>query len=340
MNPAPHCSRTPMPQQRRSCLLTAIAGAMAVCLWASPAAAQAYPTKTITLVVGFPPGGALDTIGRALADEMGKTLGQKVIVDNKPGAGGALAVNAVLGAPADGHTLLMAAINLATAPAMSGVRYNPRTDLAMVSQITSVPVLMLASGKGTLKSPAELLALAKKTEGGAKVGTGGIGTSGHLALELLSRSQKVPLLHVPYKGGAAASMGLIAGEIDVYYDLGSGSLKSFLDAGTIRALAVMQDTRSPALPDVKSAKELGLPADTYIRSWQGIAVKGGTPQAVVDRLHKAVIAAAESTAFKARAWQLASDVVTSKTPADFQRFHDAELDRWTQVIKDAGIKPQ
>jgi len=327
---------------RRQWLLAALAAAAAVAtaLPVAPAAAQTFPNKTITLVVGFPPGGALDTIGRALAEEMSKTLGQKVIVDNKPGAGGVLAVNAVLGAPADGYTLLMAAINLATTPAMSGVRYNPRTDLAMVSQISSVPVLMLASGRGTLKSPAELLALAKATQGGAKVGTGGIGTSGQLALELLSRSQKVELLHVPYKGGAQASMGLIAGEIDITFDLGSGSLKGFLDAGTIRALAVMQESRSPALPNVKSARELGLPAETYIRSWQGVAVKGGTPPAVVDRLHKAVVAAAETSVFKARAWQLASDVVTSKTPADFQRFHDTELERWTKVIKDAGIKPQ
>ena len=328
------------PTDRRQWLLAACATTIAAVLPAAPAAAQAYPEKTITLVIGFPPGGALDTIGRALADEMSKSLGQRIIVDNKPGAGGALAVNTVLGAPADGYTLLMAAINLATTPAMSGVRYNPRSDLMMVSQISSVPVLMLASGKGPLKSPAELVALAKATPGGAKVGTGGIGTSGQLALELLSRSQKVPFLHVPYKGGAQASMGLIAGEIDITFDLGSGSLKSFLEAGTIRALAVMQEARSPALPTVKSAKELGLPANTYIRSWQGIAVKGGTPKAVVDRLHKAVVAAAETTAFKARAWQLASDVVTSESPAEFQRFHDAELDRWTQVIKDAGIKPQ
>ena len=328
------------PADRRQWLLAACAAAIATFLPAAPATAQTFPEKTITLVVGFPPGGALDTIGRTLADEMSKSLGQKVIVDNKPGAGGALAVNTVLGAPADGYTLLMAAINLATTPAMSGVRYKPHTDLMMVSQISSVPVLMLTSGKGTLKSPTELLALAKATPGGAKVGTGGIGTSGHLALELLSRSQKVPFLHVPYKGGAQASMGLIAGEIDITFDLGSGSLKSFLDAGTIRALAVMQDARSPALPNVKSAKELGLPADTYIRSWQGIAVKGGTPQPVVDRLFKAVVAAADTPAFKARAWQLASDVVTSKSPAEFQRFHDAELDRWTRVIKDAGIKPQ
>lgn len=314
--------------------------ALAAALPALPALAQTYPDKTMTLVIGFPPGGALDTIGRALADELSKSLGQKVIVDNKPGAGGALAVNAVLNAPADGHTLLMAAINLATAPAMVGVRYNPRTDLTMVSQITSVPVLMLTLGKGKLQTPAELIAAAKATAAGAKAGSGGVGTSGHLAIDLPMRSQKIPLLRVPYKGGAAANMAVIAGEVDIIYDLGSGSLQSFLEAGTIRPLAVMQEARSKALPDVKSAKEMGLPADTCIRSWQGIAVRGGTPPAVLEKLYKAEIAAAETPAFRARAWQLASDVVTSRSPAEFQRFHDTELERWTQLIKDAGIKAQ
>jgi tripartite-type tricarboxylate transporter receptor subunit TctC len=210
----------------------------------------------------------------------------------------------------------------------------------MVSQISSVPVFMLTSGKGKLQSPAEVIKASKTTEGGLKMGSGGIGTSTHLAIELFTRSQKLPFLHVPYKGGAAANLAVIGGEVDIIFDLGSGSLKGFLDAGTIRPLAVMQDVRSKALPDVKSAKELGLPPDTYIRSWQGIAVKGGTPQPIVDRLHKAVLAAADTPAFRARAWQLASDVVTSKTPAEFQNFHDAELERWTALIKAAGIKPQ
>ena len=326
-------------QRRRVFAGVLLATAAAITL-PLPAAAQTWPDKTITLVVGFPPGGALDTIGRALADELSKSLGQKVIVDNKPGAGGSLAVTTVLNAPADGYTLLMAAINLATAPAMTGVRYDPKTDLTMVSQITSVPVLMLTAGKGKLDTPAAAIAASKATSGGLKMGSGGIGTSGHLAIELLMRSQKIPVLHVPYKGGAAANMAVISGEVDVIYDLGSGSLKSFLEAGTIKPLAVMQETRSGALPNVKSAKEQGLPPDTYIRSWQGIAVKGGTPKPVIDKLHKAVVAAADTPAFRARAWQLASDVVTSKTPQDFQRFHDAELERWTAVIKEAGIKPQ
>jgi len=305
-----------------------------------PAAAQNWPDRTITLVVGFPPGGSLDTIARSMAEELSNSLGQKVIVDNKPGAGGSLAVSNVLNAPADGYTLLMAAINLATAPALTGVRYDPKTALTMVSQISSVPVFMLTSGKGKLNTPAELIAASKTTDGGLKMGSGGIGTSGHLAIELLTRSQKIPVLHVPYKGGAAANLAVLSGEVDLIFDLGSGSLKGFLEAGTIKPLAVMQDTRSSALPNVKSAKELGLPPDTYIRSWQGIAAKAGTPNDIVVKLHKAVVAAADTPGFRARAWQLASDVVTSKSPQDFQRFHDAELERWTALIKAANIKSQ
>lgn len=324
---------------RRPFLKTLLLAAMGCGMTAS-ALAQTYPDKPVTLVLGFPPGGALDTVARALADEMGKTLGQKVIIDNKPGAGGNIATTAVLNAPADGYMLLLAAINLATAPALSGVRYKPKTDLAMVSQITSVPVLMLAAGKSRLNTPADVIAESRRTDGGLKMASGGIGTSGHLAIELLARSQKMPFLHVPYKGGAAASMALIGGEVDVNFDLGSGSLKSFLDAGTVKALAVMQDARVASLPNVKSAKELGLPADTYIRSWQGVAVKAGTPKPIIDKLHKAVIAATDTPAFRSRLWQLGSEVVTSKTPADFEKLHDAELDRWTAVIKAAGIKPQ
>ncbi len=325
---------------KRHPLISVLFTAALVCAPALPALAQTYPSKTITMVVGFPPGGALDTVARALADEMAKTLGQKVIVDNKPGAGGNIAVSAVLNAPADGYSLMLAAINLATAPALTGVKYNPKADLTMVSQVASVPVLMLTSGKSALNTPADVIAAAKKTSDGMNMGSGGIGTSGHLAIELLARSQKIPYVHVPYKGGAAANMAMIGGEVDVIFDLGSGSLKSFLDAGTVKALAIMQDSRVASLGNVKSAKELGLPPETYIRSWQGVAVRSGTPAPIVDKLHRAVVAAADTPSFRARLWQLGSEVVTSKTPAEFQRFYEAELDRWTAVIKSAGIKAQ
>jgi tripartite-type tricarboxylate transporter receptor subunit TctC len=324
---------------RRRVATTVVIAALAAAAAALPGTVAAFPDKPVTLVIGFPPGGAGDTISRALADEMSRTLGQRVIVDNKPGAGGNIATTAVLNAPADGYTLLFAGINLATAPALSGVRYDPAADLQMVAQMTSVPVLMLVSGKSRYQSPADVLKGAKAETKGMSVGTGGNGTSGHLALELLARHNGVPFVHVPYRGGAAANTALIGGEVEMIFDLGSATLKGFIDAGTIRPLAVMQGNRVSSLPNVKSAKEQGLPDSTHIRSWQGIAVKAGTPKAVVQRLHQAINAAVDTPAFRARAWQLGSEVVVSKSPDEFQRFYLGELDRWGAVIKAAGMKP-
>lgn len=326
--------------RRRS--LAVRATLIALAAWAGLACgpAHAYPDKPITLFVGFSAGGAADTVARALAEEMSKTLGQRVIVENRGGASGNLATAALLQTPADGHSLLFAAIHLATNPAMIGVKYDPVTDLRMVSQVTSVPVLMLASSQSPLKSPADVVAASKQASGGLKTGSGGIGTSSHLAGELFTRSQGIPFLHVPYKGGPPANQALLGGEIDLMFDLMSGALRGFVEAGRVRPIAVMQASRIAALPDVKSAKEWGLPESTYIRSWQGIAVRAGTPAPVLEKIHAAVVAAANTPSVRARVWQLGSEVVTSKTPAEFQAYYAAELQRWAALVKAANIKAE
>jgi tripartite-type tricarboxylate transporter receptor subunit TctC len=299
-----------------------------------------FPNRPITLYVGFAPGGAADTVARVVAEEMRKHLGQNVVVENKSGASGNLATQAILSAPADGYSVVFAAIHLATNPALRGVPYNPKSDLTMVSQITSVPVLMLSSVARPVNSPQDAVELARKEPGGLKVGSGGIGTSSHLAMELFSRSRNVPFIHVPYRGGAPANLALMSGEIDLMFDLMSGSLKSMVDSGKVRPIAVMQDSRLQAMPDVKSAKELGLPEDTFIRSWQGLAVRSGTPASIVTRLHAAVVASAQSPAVRQRIEQLGSEVVISKSPADFQAHYERELDRWSSLIKAANIKAE
>ena len=315
--------------------------AVALHLCASfPVYAQAFPDKPLTLLVGFAPGGAADSVARSLALELSKELGQQVVVDNRSGASGNIATQALLRAPADGHTLLFAAIHFATNPAIGGVSYDPLKDLTMVSQVTSVPVVMLANAQGPLKLPADVIAASKKAAGGLRVGSGGIATSSHLAMELFARSQNVPFLHVPYRGGAPANQALIAGDVDLMFDLMSGTLKGMVDGGRLRAITVMQEKRVPALPEVKSAEELGLPATTFIRSWQGIAVRSGTPPATVTKLHRAVLAAAATPAFKAAIDQLGSTVVTSATPDDFQKYYLAELARWGTLIKAANIKAE
>lgn len=321
--------------------VAALALAALAPLGAAQAQSGGFPDRPLTLVVGFAPGGSSDTVSRVLAEELGKQLGQRVIVDNRSGASGNIGTQAVLSAPADGHTLLFAAIHLATNPWLVGVKYDTRADLAMVSQITSVPVVMLASGAGALRQPADVVALARQSPGGVRISSGGIGTSSHLAMELFSRSQSVPFVHVPYRGGSPANQALLAGEVDLMFDLMSGSLRQLIDSGRMRALAVMQEQRVASLPEVKSAAELGLPPDTHIRSWQGIAVRAGTPREVVARLHRAVVAAATSPAFAARVREpLDLDVVTSASPEDFQKVYVAELARWGQLIKAANIKPE
>ena len=327
----------PQPSRR---LTLAFAAACLAVAGSGAAHAQKFPDKPITLYIGFAPGGGGDTVARALADEMSKNLGQRVVVDNKAGASGNIATQTVLNNPADGYSLIFAAIHFATNPWIGGVKYDPKADLQMVSQITSVPVLMVASTESGIKTPADAVALARKTQGGLKAASGGVATSSHLAQELFKREMKVPMLHIPYKGGAPANQDLMAGQVDMMFDLMSGSLKATIDSGRVTPVAVMQGTRIPALPNVPSAEELKLPRGTHIRSWQGIAVKGGTPAPVVKRLHEAVVAAASSEPFRARVAQLGSEVVISGKPEDFQAFYTRELARWQAVIKDAGIKPE
>ncbi len=268
---------------------------------------------------------------------MSKQLRQPVLVDNKSGASGNIATQTVLENAPDGYSLLFAAIHLATNPALAGVKYDPRKDLTMVSQVTSVPVVMLASNASGLVTPNDVQMAARKTAGGLRAGSGGVGTSSHLALELFKRSMNAPMLHVPYSGGAPANQALVSGQIGVMFDLMSGSLKTLVDTGKVKPLAVMQNRPVSALPSVKSAGELGLPSATYIRSWQGIAVKSGTPKPAVDQLHQAVVAAASSPAFRARMQVLGSEVLTSGTPDDFQAHYVRELTRWATLVKAANI---
>jgi tripartite-type tricarboxylate transporter receptor subunit TctC len=331
--------RHPMNDNLRTYRRAALAAACAVLLGAgsAPAFAQKFPERPITLVVGFAPGGAADTVARTLADEMSKVLGQPVIVDNKAGASGNIATQQVVNKEPDGYQILFAAINLATNPWLGGVKYDPFKDLSFVSQITSVPVVMLASNASGFKEPADVEKAARGTPGGLAAGSGGVGTSSHLALELYKRAQNLPFVHVAYKGGAPANVDLMAGQIPVMFDLMSGSLKSLIESGKVRPLAVMQPERVKSLPHVKSAGEWGLPASTHIRSWQGIAVRSGTPPAVIEKLREAVVKAANSPAFHARAEALGSDVMTS-SPAEFQSFYVTELNRWQSLIKSANIK--
>jgi tripartite-type tricarboxylate transporter receptor subunit TctC len=311
----------------------------AACVAAPPlAGAQAYPTRPISLLVGFPAGGGFDTVMRALAEEMGKHLGQTVTVENRPGAAGAIATQALVAAPADGHTLLASGLQLATGPHLNKVTYNPQADLVMVRQVSSVPVLLLTHAASPIRTGADIVALAKKDGKGVSIGTGGPGTTGHFGTFVVGSGLAVQTVHVPFRGGAPALTALAGGEVDLVFDQPSGAMQGMLDAKRVRVVALMQENPSPGLPGVKTAKEIGLPLEVELRGWQGIGVRGGTPEAVIRRLDAAVTAAAGTTAFKARLAGLGIDPVTGVGPAEFQKHYLEEFNRWGAFIKKYDIK--
>lgn len=302
--------------------------------------AQTYPEKPISLVVGFATGGAFDTVMRYLAEELTKQLGQPVTVDNKAGAGGAIATQAIISAPADGYTLLAAGLQLGTGPHLNKVSYNPKTDLTMVRQVTSVPVMLLTHTNSPIHNAADMVALAKKNGNGITIGTGGPGTTGHFGTFVIGNGLKISTVHVPFRGGAPALTALAGGEIDLVFDQASGAMQGLIDAKKIRVISVMQEKQAAAMPTTKSATDIGLPLEVELRGWQGIAVKSGTPVAVVNRLNTALAAVTASPAFKSKIDKLGMDLVTQSSPEAFQKHYLTELDRWGAFIAKYQIKAQ
>ena len=304
------------------------------------AQAQTYPNKPISLYVGFSAGGAADGVMRTLAEEMSKQLGQPITVDNRPGAGGLIATQAVLAAPANGYSLLFAGLQLATGPHLNKVNYNPQTDLTMVRQVTSVPVILLAPWDSPVRTAADITALAKKKGNSLSMGTGGVGTTGHFGTFVLGNGLGVQALHVPFKGGAPGLQALAGNELDLMFDQSSSVMQGLIDAKKIRIVSVMQEKPASSMPGVKSAAEIGLPLEVELRGWQGIAVKGGTPAAIVSQINAAIAAAVASPAVKARVAQFGMELISDSTPESFQKYYQAEYDRWGGFIKKYQIKAE
>lgn len=288
--------------------------------------------------MGFAPGGAADTVARALAEQLGKELGQPVVVDNRTGASGNIATQAALSAPADGYTLLFGGIQLATNPAMMNAGYDPEKDIRLVTQFNSLPVVMLVRADSPYRTAVDVTNSMRNTPGGLTFASGGIGTSSHLAAELLSRVTGAPYTHVPFRGGAPATQALLAGDVQVMFDLMSGSLKGMIDAKKVRPVVVMQAARAVGLPDVPAAGEQGLKPEVFIRTWQGLAVRSGTPPEIVNRLFEATQAAVRTPAMSDRFAQLGMETTLSASTAAAQQFYLAELVKWGALIRAANIK--
>lgn len=300
------------------------------------AQAQGYPTKPVTIVVPFAPGGAADTMARQLAERLNKRLGQPVIVENKPGAGTMIASEHVAKAVPDGHTVLLAASSLGIAPSLySKVNYDPVKDFTPISLVASVVHVLEVHPSVPVKSVAELIAWLKANPTKANYGSVGAGTSTHLESELFNTMAGVKMTHVPYKGSAPALMDLVGGNLQVMFDAWASS-GPFIKDGKTRLLAVTTARRSKILPDVPTVAESGLPGYEAM-PWLGFVAPAGTPAAAVSRFHADLMEVLKEPAVQEKFNSLGLDIIGNQ-PQEFAEFIKKDIVKWAKVIKDSGAK--
>lgn len=318
--------------------LLAGAWVLAGVLGAPQAHAQAYPSKPIRIISPSGAGGPVDVICRTVAHALSDVLGQQVVVENRVGAAGLIGADFVVKAPPDGYTLLFGFSGpLAIVPNLNPkTPYDPVKDLAPISKVAAAPYVLLVHPSVPATSVKQLVALAKARPGKMNFGSGGVGVGIHMAGELFNYAAGVKVVHVPYQGAAPAMTALIAGEIDMMFN-GLTPVLPHLSSGRVRVLAVGGPSRTPLLPGVPTILESGFDFNT--EGWYGVVAPRGTPQPVIDALHKALVQAMGSADMKARMTKLAIESGAT-TPAEFAKLIRDENERWSKVIKAAGIKVQ
>jgi len=304
------------------------------CLTANAVFAQGYPSKPVRIIVPFSAGGPNDILARAVGIKLGERLGQQVIVDNRPGGGTVIGTDIAAHSPADGYTLLMASTSHAVNPTLKKkLPYDQKKDLDLLILMAKAPNLAVVHPSLPVRSVPQLIALAKSRPGEITYGSGGVGASTHLAGASLSSMAKVKMIHVPFKGGAPATVALISGEITWMFGTFLPTIPH-VRAKRLRVIAAGGTQRSPVLPDVPTVAET-LPGFDSV-GWWGVMVPAGTPRPIANRLNREINAVLHDLR-----QQLLRDgtEIVGGTPADFQKFYDVEVARWAGVIKSIGIKP-
>ena len=322
---------------KRRQLVAACAAAAAVG-WTPWAFAQAYPERPIKIYQGFAPGGNADAIARAVGLEMGKTLGQPIVVEAQSGAGGTIAAATVARAKPDGYTLLLATGGHAVAGALyNTLPYKSVADFEMISTLTYFPFLIVVNANSKVQGLAEVLAAARAAPGTVAYGTAGVGSTHHLAGELLAKMAGAPMLHVPYRGDAAALTALLGGDIPFIVAPPTAVMSNIL-AGKLRAIATTGPQRWPGLPNVPTVAEQGVPGYD-VRSWAGLMAPAGTPRPIVERLQAETQRALQAAAVRQRLEEMGGEARGS-TPEEMKTMVSREVDKWTQVVADAKIPRQ
>jgi len=319
----------------------ALHAAMLLCLAAATTAsiAQAYPSKPIRFVVPFAPGGTTDILARLIAQRLAEPLGQAVVIDNRPGANGALGSEIVAKAAPDGHTIIMGYLgSLAINPNLHArLSYDPVRDFAPITLAASTTQAIVAHPSLPARTVRELIVLARTRPGAISYASAGIGAPSHLAGELLKSMAGIDLVHVPYKGSGAALSDLLGGHVAMSFG-GLAAASPQVKARRLRVLAVANARRSPAMPDVPTVAESGLPG-YEVPSWFGVLAPASTPREIVQRLHGEIVRILDAREVRDR---LAADgaEVVANTPEAFASYIRAEIEKWGKVIRQARIQPQ
>jgi tripartite-type tricarboxylate transporter receptor subunit TctC len=311
--------------------------ALALALVTTGAFAQRFPTRPITMIVPYAAGGSADVVARPFAAEMAKLLGENVVVELRPGAGGNIGAEYVArSARGDGYTILMASLSLATNVSLMKLNFDPRKDLAPVGGITTFPNVLVVSAKDPAKSLQDIIARGKEQPGKLTYGSSGPGTSSHLAGELLSVVATVELTHVPYKGSGAVYPDLIAGRVTMLFDL-AGSASGHIAGGQVKPLAMTGARRAASLPDVPTFAESGFPGFQF-GAWLGLFAPNETPKDILARLEEATVKTAQAPEMRQRLATMGGEPIPTAA-AEFWKFFNDDVERYARLVREGKVKP-
>lgn len=311
-------------------------GALAIAPLA--ALAQAYPAKPIKIVIPFVAGGSSDIVGRALGSKFSELLGQPAVVENRPGANGAIAAEYVAKAEPDGYTVLVGSIGVFSinTALFKDLRYDPRRDFAPITLAVTTPNVLITRPDLPAATLKELVEFAKKNPGRLSYCSSGTGSSDHLTGEVFKQAVGIFAVHVPYRGGAACQVDIMGSQIDLSFQ-NMGAVTNYIKAGKMKALAITAGTRHPSLPNVPTTEEAGV-KNLVVTSWQAAVAPAKTPREIVTKLNDAMVKTLRSPDVRDRMNAIGFDVVAG-TPEEFGAFIRSEVDRWVKVVDKGGIKP-
>jgi tripartite-type tricarboxylate transporter receptor subunit TctC len=317
-------------------VLSRSAIATALLAFAACVQAQTYPSQPIRLLVPWPPGGGVDTSARLIAQPLSERLGQQIVVENKPGAGGNIGTEQAARARPDGYNLLMGSVspNAINIHLYAKLGFDPIKDFAPIALVATVPNILVVPANSSANSALELIAQARANPGKLNYGSAGVGSSQHLAAAMLLHATNIDVVHVPYKGTSPAEVDLIAGHVSMVLD--TTACLPYVAAGKMKALAVAAKSRNPALPNVPTFDELGIHG-VYSSAWYGVMAPAGTPKEIVGRLNAEINTILKTADFKRRMVEFGAEI-GGGTTEEFGQFVESEIKRYAEIVRLSGAK--